>query len=518
MLRIQILLTTAILLVQVAPIFGQAPTPRPAFGINLSGPADWNTELPFVDVFRLSRPWISQRKGAAWGKGPALEQDEFGWVKRLEQDCFAETLMCTIEGGHYPSGTWNVYWKGQGKLEIPGGKVIEAQAGHLAVELKAGNGIFLRLLETQPDDPVRQIQVLMPGVTLEQAAMNPWRPEFLQMWSGVSCVRFMDFQETNNSHQQHWSDRPLIQHATYSQRGIPIELLCDLANRLQCDAWFCIPHLADDEYVEKFAQLVQKQLKAPARAYVEYSNEVWNAQFEQHRYAAQQGQKRKVASKSWEAAWAFTAQRSMEIFKLWQKHLPAERLVRVLASQAANSYVAEQITKFENAGKHADVLAIAPYIGFNVSPQGDGPRASEVANWSSEQVFDAIVKKSLPEAIESMVANKKIADKFGLRLVCYEAGQHLVGVGGAENDDKLTKVLTQANRDPRMQQVYAEYFAGWEKAGGDLLCYFSSVSASSKWGSWGLLEYSDSPRDQAPKFQAVQQWRDKLRKQAADGK
>ncbi len=208
----------------------------------------------------------------------------------------------------------------------------------------------------------------------------------------------------------------------------------------------------------------------------------------------------------------------MEIFKLWQKHLPAERLVRVLASQAANSYVAEQITKFENAGKHADVLAIAPYIGFNVSPQGDGPRASEVANWSSEQVFDAIVKKSLPEAIESMVANKKIADKFGLRLVCYEAGQHLVGVGGAENDDKLTKVLTQANRDPRMQRVYAEYFAGWEKAGGDLLCYFSSVSASSKWGSWGLLEYSDSPRDQAPKFQAVQQWRDKLRKQAADGK
>lgn len=30
-------------------------------GINLAGPADWNTELPFVDVFRMSRPWISQK-------------------------------------------------------------------------------------------------------------------------------------------------------------------------------------------------------------------------------------------------------------------------------------------------------------------------------------------------------------------------------------------------------------------------------------------------------------------------
>jgi hypothetical protein len=37
---------------------------QPRLGINLAGPADWNTELPLVDVFRLSRTWISQKKGA----------------------------------------------------------------------------------------------------------------------------------------------------------------------------------------------------------------------------------------------------------------------------------------------------------------------------------------------------------------------------------------------------------------------------------------------------------------------
>ena len=64
---------------------GQLPRATPRLGMNLSGPADWNTELPFVDVFRLSRAWISQRRGSGWGEAPPLELDECGWVKHLEQ-------------------------------------------------------------------------------------------------------------------------------------------------------------------------------------------------------------------------------------------------------------------------------------------------------------------------------------------------------------------------------------------------------------------------------------------------
>ena len=36
--------------------------------------ADWNTELPFVDVFRMSRPWISQKQGARFGEEISLDR------------------------------------------------------------------------------------------------------------------------------------------------------------------------------------------------------------------------------------------------------------------------------------------------------------------------------------------------------------------------------------------------------------------------------------------------------------
>jgi len=83
----------------------QVPEPQQSrLGINLAGLSDWNTELPFVDVFHLARAWISQRQGEKWGGGPPLELDERGWVKRLEPGCWADTLLCNIAGGHYPGG------------------------------------------------------------------------------------------------------------------------------------------------------------------------------------------------------------------------------------------------------------------------------------------------------------------------------------------------------------------------------------------------------------------------------
>ena len=73
--------------------------------------------------------------------------------------------------------------------------------------------------------------------------------------------------------------------------------------------------------------------------------------------------------------------------------------MRVLAAQAAYSEVAEQILSDEQTAMQADVLVIAPM------------------------------------SVQWKQGNKKVADQYGLKLVAYEAGQHLVGVAGAENNE-----------------------------------------------------------------------------------
>ena len=486
--------------------------PKPRLGINLAGPADWNTELPFVDVFRMSRPWISQEKGKGWGQGPPLELDRYGWVTRLSPNCYAETLMCTIEGGHYPSGRYTVFYEGKGKITFGGAaRVVEERPGKIIIEVDASKGaIFLQLRETDPQDYVRNIRVIMPG--FEQNFMqDPFHPKFIERWKGVACFRFMDWMETNGSRIRRWEDRPTLDHATFSERGVALEWMIELCNRQKADAWFCMPHEADDEFVRQFARLVRDRMDPQLKVYVEYSNEVWNGIFPQHRWAGEQGQKLGFGEKPWEAAWRYTAFRSVQIFRIWEEEFGGlERLVRVLPSQAANPYVSEQILSFRDAYQHADVLAIAPYISMNIRAKGEKLSAEVVANWTVEQVLDHVEQQALPQAIRWIERQKEVADRYGLKLVAYEAGQHLVGVGEAVNNERLTRLLIAANRHPRMGEIYQKYFEAWERLGGDLLCHFSSVGRWSKWGSWGLLEYYDEDPRQSPKFLATLRWAKKL--------
>ena len=507
--RVVGMVALSVLLIQgfVDKVGGRDTVARPRLGINLAGPLDWGTELPFVDVFRLSRPWISQRQGAAFGKGPTLDLDEHGWVKKLEPGCFAETLLCTIKGGHYPGGIYTVLYEGEGRIEFGGAAtIVSSRPGRMQIRVNPERGgMFLKLTAVNPRRYIRNIRVIMPGFE-KKYKENPWHPKFLERWQGMACLRFMDLMKTNDSTVASWSDRPTVEDATYCSKGVPAELLIDLANRLKADPWFCMPHKADDEYVRNFAVLVKKSLDKNRKVYIEYSNEVWNNIFSQQKYAGEQGKKLGFADKPWEAAWRYTAYRSVQIFTIWEKVFGGtSRLVRVLPSQAANAYVSKQIVSFQNAYKHADALAIAPYVSFNISPKSTPPVA-EVAGWSVDQVLSHLEKQSLPRSVKWIRDSKLVARQYGLKIIAYEGGQHMVGIQGAQNNDALTRLLLQANSSPHIGDIYRQYFAAWKKEGGDLYCYFSSISEWGKYGSWGVLQYYDEDQAKSPKYQAMMRW------------
>ncbi len=484
-------------------------------GINLAGPVDWNSELPLVDVFGMARPWISQREGQPWGKGPPLDLDEHGWVRRLERGCWAETLLCSVGEGHYPSGRYTVFYRGRGKFTFGGSaKIVSQRPGRIVLKVDAKRGpIFLRIVQTDPSDYVRDIHVILPGFETAWRE-NPFHPLFLRRWKGVACIRFMDWMHTNNSDIESWEDRPQLEDATFAKKGIPLEWMIDLCNRLGADAWFCMPHRANDDYVRRFAQMVHRRLAPDRKVYIEYSNEVWNSIFGQHRYAQERARELGLGPKDrpWEGAGMFYARRSVEIFGIWEEVFGGrDRLVRVLAWQSGNVWWFENILlPTHNAHRHCDALAIAPYLSMMVRGQGRGLMASEVERWSVDQVLDYVEREALPRSIDQMQRTRRLADQYRLKLIAYEGGQHLVGVAGGENNERVTKLLQAANRHPRMGRIYGRYFRGWEESGGGLFCYYSSVARPGKWGCWGALPYWDTPPSQSPKYQALVEWAQRL--------
>lgn len=487
---------------------GQVTQSNARLGINLAGISDWNTEQPFVDFFTMSRDWISQ-SGTGWGTGPLLNLDESGWIKSLPEGVRATRIICSLDKGQYPGGEYVILYDGEGefKLTFPVGQIVAREPGRVVMLVNPKKGMFaIDLVRTDPKNYVRNVRVIAPGfeVTYKE---NPWHPEFLKRWVGVACIRLMDYMAINNSKQVRWNDRPKVGDAGYSTKGVPLELLVDLANRLDTDAWFCIPHQADDDYILQFAKYVKANLKTNLRAWVEYSNETWNGMFQQSQYASQKGQQLKLADQPWEAAWRYTAYRSIEVFKILDSVYAGQSgLVKVLASQAANAYVSEQVVSFNEAAKYADALAIAPYVSFNLMPEGGEINEKVVENWSLDKLFSFLISFSLPESAKWIQDSKKVADQYGLMLVAYEGGQHLVGIGGVENNNKINKLFSDANADKRMGELYAKNLMDWQKAGGDLFCTFNSVGEWSKWGYWGLLRSRfENPKD-SPKFNAVIQW------------
>ena len=91
---------------------------------------------------------------------------------------------------------------------------------------------------------------------------------------------------------------------------------------------------------------------------------------------------------------------------------------------------------------------------------------------------------------------------LGIRHISYEGGQHLAGIGGFTFNATCNQRFDEANRSPRMEQIYRTYLSDW-KANGDEFTQFYSVGRYGVFGRWGLLEFQDQILSSAPKFVAM---------------
>ncbi|MEO6065903.1 MAG: hypothetical protein ABIP49_09025, partial [Lysobacterales bacterium] len=112
----------------------------------------------------------------------------------------------------------------------------------------------------------------------------------------------------------------------------------------------------------------------------------------------------------------------------------------------------------------------------------------------------------LPRALVFMTSNKAmLANNFagsGIRLVSYEGGQHLVGIGGFTFNATCNARFDEVNAAPRMQTIYRSYLADW-RANGDEFTHFYTTGRWGPFGRWGALEFQDQAISSSPKYLAL---------------
>jgi hypothetical protein len=499
-----------------APLHAEpaAPEKRVAdFGINLAPVTDYGTEFPFVDLMKMSRRWVPQRAGV-WDTGEKLPLDENGYVTSLEPDQWAVTLMANEAGQIVPEGIYTFFYEGEGEVEWDGlARFVEEGDGRDLIEITQGDARYVKMTikGVNPDNPLRNMRLISPGHE-ETYEDKPFRPGFLETWRRAGTFRFMDWMRTNvATENKTWNDRAKVENVRYTTgAGVPLETMIQLCNETQANGWFCVPHLADDEYIRNMATLIRDRLDPGLVAIFEFSNEVWNNQFSQSKWAEQQGMELELATRPWEAGWAFYARdvaRMADIVGEVFAGAP-ERRQRVVATQAVNPHVIKKILEGADLSERVELLAIAPYVTFNVGAEArdDRPGAAEVAGWSMDRLMGYVREECLPKSLAAIDAQAEVAEKHGFQLVAYEGGQHLDALGEAKNNEALVNLLNGANRDPRMGEIYTAYLDHWTAAGGRLHCLFTSVQRYTRYGAWGLLEnYLEDPAA-APKFTAVRKW------------
>lgn len=526
-----------------------------SLGITMGGSTYYDPQIPFKDVMR--------------GNGDSFRESDGSFTLTISSTTgyptsaipggkYAWATILAKQNGLYRPGTYIVKWTGDADVvahvgsDCTGWTLINPNRGEATISPQAApndDGFQIRLTRNNASSPVGDIVVVHED---DEASMDadPWNPAMIAQLRQFGGIRMMDAVNYGKSGLEldrpdtvNVADRVPIGWQTYTsshegrahflpQRGWPIERQAQLAAKLGCHAWFCIPHAASEAYVRLAAQIIRDEFLAvtPGKlAFVERSNEPWNGIFDQLTYFRDQGVLLFPPGETdFEYVLHGYAWHSYTMFRWFEEELGATyapRLRRLINTQFSNSWVATEILDTicddgQPCYKRVDYLAPALYFGQELG--ADAMVATVKANTDAQNAtlcrdelrgnagwpgnVDIPLKLSEHRAIAQARTNA-LGNK--LKLIAYESGQHLVGLGANNSDQALAAKFDSLNRSSLMGDLYAEDFLEAWRTGGTFgqvadpvfcRCFLFSniyrpapVSGSGPWhGWWGLEEsYGD---------------------------
>jgi len=401
--------------------------------------------------------------------------------------------------GRIPAGEYVCTWKGKGTLELKGHVGIVSQApGRMVVMVDGINGgqPGIRLTNVDLSDPIRDIHVWLPGL---EDSCHYFHPAFLEKLRPFSVLRFYPWMKVYSCSGR-WANRTTLTSARQgSPEGVALEYMVELCNELRADPWFCIPHVADDDYVRRFATLVRDSLHHGAKVYVEFSNETWNTDFVAGKFYREQARKRGVA------AMDLVAERAAQVFDIWQEVFgrQADRVVRVAGVQLHNPGIANALCRALN-GKF-DALAVGAYFAVRADrdPVDANSTMAELLAAASANLDNAV----LPRIQDHRNLADSLSATLGrhIALMTYEAGQSIVARspgGGLGVDASLA-----CQESPEMFDLYRRLIEGAQARGVELFVAYDFCGPRSSSDTFSVLEYMQQPVASAAKYRAlIQGW------------
>lgn len=496
----------------------RSPNDGSKIGINLNSVVDYSPQWAFVNIAKMGREWIIQHMDRLnnlyiWSLNEKFNLTVDRFPASIPHERKFVTLLLRDMFGKWPDSIYHVEYDGEGEIEFGfDAKLIEHfDKNKMKINVKMStildNGVFLKVHKINSSNPIRNLRVVLDGFQ-DIYEKIPFHPLFMDRLRKFKTIRFMTWTEEKNIVR--WSQR-ITPTAHTEGNGVALEYQILLANLLKANPWFTVPYAADDNYVTQMAKMVLAQLRKDVTIYLEYTNEAWNDFFDSGKHCIEQGIKLGLSSDSIIARNLYYSKRSKEIIEIWKSVFGAERnrIVFVLGSFTLMPEMSTRILEYQNVYlSHPRImLAITGYIdcGF--------PSAALVASSDLASLFK-LCDSNLEYQNITIRKHLSIAKKFNVSLGFYESGSGLselaVILGGRETPGATRKYI-EWNRDPRMYQVYKDYYNMFDKM--DLIenCHYAYVGSATKYGSWHLMEHQNQSIQEAHRYRAIMEIIDETR-------
>jgi hypothetical protein len=475
-------------------------------GINLRPITPYDRSWVFADAMKMASEWRYEsddfrppRRNVGPGGAPAAPTDAVpldrdGWPRPAPTRSVSCDFFVGMRG-RMPVGEWVVTWKGKGTLEFRGGVgIVSREPNRLVVSVDGVNGgqpgILLGNLDAA--DPIREIRVWLPGL---DESCHAFHPVFLDRLRPFSVLRFYPWMRVYTTSGR-WAERTTLTSARQgTQEGVALEYMIELCNELDADPWFCVPHVADDDYVRRFATLVRDSLHHDSRVYVEFSNETWNTDFAAGKWAREQSRLRGIP------AMQVVAERAAQVFDIWHEVYGARkhRVVRVAGVQLHNPGIANALCRA--LGAKYDAMGIGAYFGVRAD------RDPVDSSTGAEELL-AVARANLRSVVLPRVRDhRNLADALAAErgqpivLLAYEGGQSILARSPGGGLGLEATLACQSL--PAMYDAYRELIEGAQAHGVELFVAYDFAGPRNTADTFSILEHIQEPLESAIKYRAL---------------